>query len=240
MPDRDWAIRLLRSDILKALIGMHLIVAAVIVVRSYGWLQPFELAIYDQLRVAWAGHEPNARVLLVGGTERDLLRWNWPLRDADLATLLERIAGWQPRVIGVDLYRDHPEPPGTDRLAAVIAQHREIVWAFKLREDARPGIPPPAVLLDTDRIAFTDVPTDAGNVVRRALLYADDGAGNHPSMGMAVALGYLAGEGVKPAPAPEEQLRLGQALVMPLDDTRGPYTALDVGAAQCGCRGDPA
>jgi adenylate cyclase len=86
---------------------------------------------------------------------------------------------------------------------------------------------PPDVLRRTDRIAFTDVPTDAGNVVRRALLYADDGAGNYPGMGMAVALGYLAGGGIKPAPAPDEQLRLGKALITPLDATRGPYTSLD-------------
>ncbi len=33
-------------------------------------------------------------------------------------------ASWKPRVIGVDLYRDHPEPPGTERLAAVLAQKR--------------------------------------------------------------------------------------------------------------------
>ena len=114
LPDRNNVVRVLRSDILKALIGTHLIVVAIILIRGQGWLQPFELAIYDQLRVAWAGHEPNARILLIGGTEEDLLRWNWPLRDGDLATLLERSASWKPRVIGVDLYRDRPEPPGTD------------------------------------------------------------------------------------------------------------------------------
>jgi adenylate cyclase len=227
VPVRDQIIRLLRRPGLKALIGTHLVVAAIILVRGQGWLQPFELAIYDQLRVAWAGNEPSADILLVGGTEEDIRRWHWPLRDADLAILLERIAGWQPRVIGVDLYRDRPEPPGSEQLAAVVAQHKEIVWAFKLREETRPGIPPPEELRETDRIAFTDVPTDAGNVVRRALLYADDGTGNYPGMGMAVALGYLAGEGIEPAPAPADQLRLGKALITPLDDTRGPYTSLD-------------
>jgi adenylate cyclase len=227
VPARERVIRLLRSDVLKALIGTHLVVAAIILIRSQGWLQPFELAIYDQLRVVWADHEPSANILLVGGTEEDIRRLRWPLRDRDLAALLERLASWEPRVIGVDLYRDYPEPPGTDQLAAIVGQHKEIVWAFKLREDARPGIPPPEVLRGTDRIAFTDVPTDAGNVVRRALLYADDGAGNYPGMGMAMALGYLAGEGIKPAPAPEDQLRLGKALITPLDDTRGPYTSLD-------------
>src|SRR5437667_7241281 len=130
---RDRIIRLPRSAAFKALIGSHVIVAAIILVRGYGWLQPLELAIYDQLQVAWAGSEQSSSVLLVGGTEEDVRHWDWPLRDGDLATLLERIASWQPRVIGVDLYRDHPEPPGTDRLAAVLAQHKEIVWAFKLQ-----------------------------------------------------------------------------------------------------------
>ena len=126
--------RLVRSPALKALVGAHIIVAVIILVRGYGWLQPFELLIYDELRVAWAGNEPSNRILLIGGTEKDIQRWDWPLKDGDLAALLERIASWKPRVIGVDLYRDHPEPPGTDRLRAVLAQHQQIVWAFKLSE----------------------------------------------------------------------------------------------------------
>jgi adenylate cyclase len=226
-PARDRLPRVLRSDILKSLIGVHLIVAAIILVRGQGWLQPFELTIYDHLLVAWAGNEPSPSILLIGGTEKDVGHWHWPLRDADLAMLLERLAGWQPRVIGVDLYRDYPEPPGTERLAAVVAQHKEILWAFKLAQDAEEEVPPPEVLRGTDRIAFTDVPIDAGNVVRRALLYADHGAGNYTGMGMAVALGYLTGDNIRPAQASDDGLRLGKALLRPLDHTRGPYTRLD-------------
>jgi adenylate cyclase len=226
-PARERFVRALRSDVLKALIGTHLIVAAIILVRGLGWLQPFELTIYDHLVVAWARNEPNASIVLIGGTEKDIGRGHWPLHDAELATLLERIAGWRPRVVGVDLYRDYPEPPGTERLAAVLAQHEEIVWAFKLAQDAEEEVPPPAMLRGTDRIAFTDVPVDAGNVVRRALLYADDGTGNYPGMGTAVALSYLAGDNIRPAQASDDGLRLGKALLRPLDDTRGPYTRLD-------------
>jgi CHASE2 domain-containing sensor protein len=78
VPTRERVIRLLRNDVLKALIGTHLVVAAIILVRSQGWLQPFELAIYDQLRVVWADHEPSANILLVGGTEEDIRRLRWP------------------------------------------------------------------------------------------------------------------------------------------------------------------
>jgi adenylate cyclase len=225
-PARDRLARLLHSDILKAVIAAHLVVVAIILARGQGWLQPFELTIYDHLLVAWAGNEPSASIVLIGGTEEDVGRWHWPMKDADLATLLERIAGWRPRVIGVDLYRDYPEPPGTERLAAVVAQHEEVVWAFKLADDGNARVPPPEGLLGTDRSAFTDVPVDAGNVVRRALLYADDGAGNVPSMGMAIALRYLAGDIIKLAPG-SGRLRLGRALLTPLDDACGPYTSLD-------------
>jgi adenylate cyclase len=149
------------------------------------------------------------------------------LRDGDLATLLERIAGWQPRVIGVDLYRDYPQPPGTEQLAEVVAKHKEIVWVFKLWEGSGAGIPPPEILRGTDHIGFADVPTDAGNVVRRGLLYGDDGTGNYPSMGIAVALKYLKSDNIEPVRASEDRMRLGKALITPLDDTRGPYTNLD-------------
>jgi adenylate cyclase len=226
-PIRDRVIRLLRSAGFKALIGVNLAVAAIILVRGYGGLQPFELLIYDTLRVAWAGSVPSATVLLVGATEADVENFDWPLKDGDLADLLERIAGWQPRAIGVDIYRDRPKPPGTERLEAVLARHKEIVWTFKLQEGAKPTILPPSALRGTDRAVLADIVTDPGNVVRRGLLYADDGVDNYTSMGMALALGYLAADNIRPAPAEGDQLRLGKALIAPLDDSRGPYMRLD-------------
>ena len=220
-------LRLFRRAPVRALIGANLVAAIVVLARGAGLLQPLELPIYDALRVAWAGHQPSSRVLLVGGSEADVEHWDWPLRDGDLAALLERLAAWKPRVIGVDLYRDHPEPPGTERLAAVLARHKEIVWAFKLKGPSRPGIPPPAPLRGTDRAVLADVVPDQGNIVRRGLLYADDGTDNYPAMGMALALGYLAADRIVPRPAPGDRLRLGKALIEPLDDTRGPYLRLD-------------
>jgi adenylate cyclase len=225
-PFRHRLRRLSNSVGFKALIVAHAIVAAIILVRYFGGFQPLELAIYDQLRVVWAGDQPSASIVLVGATEMDVRR-GWPLRDGDLANLLERIAAWQPRVIAVDLYRDYPEPPGTDRLETVLAQHPEIIWAWKLPDDGEPAISPPKALRGTDRAVFTDVVTDAGNTVRRGLLYVDDGVQTYTGVGMAVALGYLARDGIVPGPAGDDQLRLGKALITWLDDRRGPYTRLD-------------
>src|SRR5580700_10277964 len=118
--DRGRITRLLRSPALQALLGANIIVAAIVLARGHGWLQPFELLIYDALRVSWAGHEQSSRVLVVGGNEDDISDFDWPLRDGELADLLERLASWKPRVIGVDIYRDKPKPPGTEQLAAVL------------------------------------------------------------------------------------------------------------------------
>src|SRR5262249_18224036 len=122
--DRDRIMRLLRSPALKAVLGANIIVVGIILGRGHGWLQPFELLIYDALRVSWAGHKPSSRILLVGGNEDDITDFDWPLRDGELADLLERLASWKPRVIGVDIYRDKPKPPGTERLTAVLARHK--------------------------------------------------------------------------------------------------------------------
>ena len=224
---RDRIARLLRSPALKALVAAHLLVAAIVLVRSDGWLQYFELLIYDALRVAWAGHELSSRAFLVGATEDDIEDFDWPLRDGELADLLERLASWGPRAIGVDIYRDKPKPPGTERLNEVLARHKEIFWTFKLAEGSNRMILPPEPLRGTERAVFADFVPDPGNVVRRGLLYAGDDNDTYTAMGMALALRYLAFDHIGPAPGSGDDLRLGKVVLSPLDDTAGPYTRLD-------------
>jgi CHASE2 domain-containing sensor protein len=211
----------------QAIVWAQAIWAAILLLWIYGGLQPPELLVYDMLRVAWAGNFSSDRVVLIGVTEADVERFDyWPLRDGDLATLLERIAKWKPRVIGVDIFQGHPVPPGTDRLAAVLAQHREIVWVFLPRDRYR-EVPPPEMLRGTGRAVLGNVFQDADKVVRRALLYEDDGAKKYRTMGMALALGYLAADDIRPGPGPDGRLRLGKALIPPLDTPWGPYAEFD-------------
>ena len=205
--------RLLRNAIFRALVCAELITFVIGLVRYNGWLQPFELGVYDTLRVAWAGSEVNDRVVLIGMTETDIRRWRYPFSDDVLADVLERIVAARPRVVGVDIYRDHPVPPDSGRLAALLKAHPEIVWVFKLPEgEAHPEIPAPAPLAGTDRAVLADIATDPGDVVRRGLLYADDGTQNYAGLGMAVALGYLARDGIRPE-AEGDAMRLGKAAI---------------------------
>jgi adenylate cyclase len=229
---RAWMMRVPRSRVAKAVAVALLVAAVIIALRGPGWLQPLELAAYDRLRVSWAGHDASDRVLLVGISESDIRRWGYPVRDADLADLLERLAAAEPRVIGVDLIRDMPVPPGGDKLAEVLARHPNIVWVSTLKGGDDPGIPPPEPLRGTDRAVLADIPADPGNVIRRGLLYADDGAANYAGMGTAVAAGYLARRGISVDIEADNRLRLGERAFPLLDETRGPYIKLDGGGYQ--------
>lgn len=222
--------RLLRNSVLRALISAQVIALVVIFVRVHGWLQPLELAAFDLLRVASVHATTSDDVFLVGMTEPDIHRSGYPLSDDFLADLLEKIASWHPRAIGVDLYRDMPVQPSTGKLEAVLKAHPEIYWVFKLAEGDdgnQPKIPAPAPLDGTDRAVLADIATDPGDVVRRGLLYADDGVQHYAGLGLALALKYLATDHIIAEPASDGSLRLGQTVIPPLDITRGPYLRLD-------------
>jgi CHASE2 domain-containing sensor protein len=218
----------------KALIGTCIILVVVILLRLAGALQPLELAVYDKLLVAWAGDMQSSRIVLVGANEDDIKGLgHWPLSDGDFADLLERLASFEPRVIGVDLYRDIPKAPGTEQLTNVLRRHPEILWCFKLKGEGTPGVAAPAPLQSTERerAVFADVTIDRDSVVRRGLLYAEEGVEIYTGLGLALALRYLGREGIRPAPASDDasddRLRLGKAVISRLDSARGPYAVLD-------------
>jgi CHASE2 domain-containing sensor protein len=227
--------KVLGSAAAKALIGTCITTIIIILARVAGGLQPFELAVYDKLRVAWAGNTQSSRITLVGANEEDIKRLgHWPLSDGDFADLLERLAGFEPRVIGVDLYRDIPKPPGTERLTQVLKSHPEILWCFKLKgEEGEPGVTAPEPLESTERerAVFSDVLIDRDNVVRRGLLYGEEGVETYTSLGLGLALQYLDRESIRPGPgsdhASDDRLRLGRAVISRLDSTGGPYGMLD-------------
>lgn len=166
---------------------------------STGWLQVFELQFHDWFvakRARWAAwknpdstHDP--RIVIVAVTGADLKSLDYPLTDADLARLLEQICADQPRAVGIDLYRDLPVPrsgEGTSAFHAAFQKHPEIVAIFLLGPER---IAAPAFLpMDGGQVAFNDFPFD-GRIVRRSLLYTDEGENTWYSLSARLADLYL-------------------------------------------------
>ena len=208
----------------------------VLALNGAGLLQKMELAVYDgyfKLRTTSPPTEP--RVALVTVTDDDIARLGqWPLTDETLATILEAIRAQAPRAIGIDLYRDLPVPPGSERIDNLFATADELFAVFKFGDDRSPAVAPPPALASTGRTGFADMMLDPGGVVRRGLLFLDDGNNFATSLALQLALRYLQpmAIGLQPDTDNPDHLRLGTATLPPLESTDGGYVGADASGYQ--------
>ncbi len=224
-----------RPAVVGPLTGL-MVFLLVLALNAAGLLQKMELAVYDgyfKLRTTPPPTEP--RVALVTVTDDDIARLGqWPLSDETLATILEAIRAQAPRAIGIDLYRDLPVPPGSERIDKLFATADELFAVFKFGDDRSPAVAPPPALASTGRIGFADMMLDPGGVVRRGLLFLDDGTNFATSLALQLALRYLQpmAIGLQPDTDNPDHLRLGTATLPPLESTDGGYVGADASGYQ--------
>jgi len=106
---------------------------AIVGARRQGWLERFELAALDHSIGLIAPDEVSPpRVAVVEVSEQDIQNLgSYPVSDDDLANSIEALSNAGARAIGIDIYRDIPVPPGSEKLAAVSAEE---IAEFKARE----------------------------------------------------------------------------------------------------------
>jgi adenylate cyclase len=209
--------------------------AAVLGLYRFGALQPLELAFYDRMVAVRGIDAPHdERVVLVGGTEEDIVGLGWPASDETLARLLQRILAQKPRAVGIDIYRDHPRPPGSEQFISVLKSNPNIIGVMKVGAPGESGVAPPPPLVGTEQIGVADVASDPGGVTRRGMLFLDDDKGTHFSFPLRLSLLYLAGEGIAPAPGEPDpsHLRLGKVTIAPFEPNDGGYVNADAAGYQ--------
>ncbi|HSF47042.1 MAG TPA: CHASE2 domain-containing protein, partial [Burkholderiales bacterium] len=208
----------------------------VIGLRSAGFLQFVELATYDAyLRVKEHQSVREPRVVLVQTVEEDIQKLKeWPLSDRRMLEALRKILAGNPRAVGVDLYRDIPVPPGTDDLNVLLLREKRVVVIEKFGKDATKQVSGPPALQGTEQIGFSDVTPDDDGVVRRGLLFLDDGKTSHTSLALRLALLYLADEGITPQPdqGDPSHIRLGKVSLRPFEASDGSYVGADADGYQ--------
>jgi adenylate cyclase len=223
--------KLLRAPLATGFLVCILVSLAVLGLRRYGGLESLELAAYDWfMRLRPSDPQADPRIVLVTITEQDIQTLgSWPLSDDVLAQTLESVARFGPRAIGVDIYRDLPVPPGNERLQDFLRKNGRIIWVSKFGQGKSDGIPPPKALIGTENVGFNDIVVDPGGVVRRGLLFIDDGVTTATAFALRLALLYLQSEGITLQPDPQypEQLRLGPHALRALEAYDGPYAAAD-------------
>src|SRR4028118_797835 len=152
--------RLLRSR------GIGIIVigvtGAVLTLQWSGALQLLESALLDQwfrLRPAESGE---SRVVIVTIDEPDISRLKqWPMSDATLAKLIQKLKTQQPAFIGLDVYRDLPVEPGHQELLQVYASTPNLIGIEKVLSDGnKPEVASPPVLRERNQVAASDLVLD--------------------------------------------------------------------------------
>jgi len=200
-------------------------------VRQQGWLQGLELAAYDRLVQLRPSLDRDPRLLVVAITEADIqAQQTWPLPDQVFAEVLSTLERYQPRVIGLDIYRDVPVPPGSETLRQRLQASDRTVGITKLSGDANAEPIPPPPGLPQSQVGFNDVVTDPGGSVRRNLLFGSDANGTvYPSLGLVLAQRYLADQGIVPRLSPHQpqQMQLGPTVFAPLQPSDGGYVGVD-------------
>ncbi len=197
--------------------------------RLGGFYEPVELRAYDWMLRRRASRPVDPRILVVGIEESDLqdLKRVTP-DDGTLARALAKIQALKPRVIGVDLYRDLPQAPGTGALNQQF-RAENLIAITRLGEGINERVPPPKAVAE-ERIGFNNLAIDNDSVVRRNLLVAE----NIPSFSLTLALQYLDKEGLtsEQSAVHPDWMKLGRTDLVPLRSTDGGYQKADVAGYQ--------
>lgn len=203
--------------------------------RWLGWLQPSEWAAFD-LYIQLRPIEPvDERIIIVGVEESDIrYLGKWPTSDRILAQILRKIRAQQPKVIGLDLYRDVQVGDGYAELEEVFKNTPNLIGIEKSIGDRfNTIIAPPPALKALGRVSANDVIVDPDGRLRRAFLYPmPEGNKKLPSLGLAVSLVYLKGMGIEPQSSKSGDLQLGKTVFKPLENTDGGYIRTDAGGYQ--------
>ena len=152
----------------------------VLLLRLLGGLQSLELMTYDQWMRSKPSEARDPRLLLVEIDDQDIQTQNkaYPigvrggsLPDPALEKLLDKLRSANPKVIGLDLYRDF----ATDqpKLSQHFQQTSNLVVLCKLRYHSTEGVSAPPELpanQTTQRVGFSDLLFDDDTVVRRQVL----------------------------------------------------------------------
>ncbi len=192
----------------RTLVLVSLLVTSLVIgVRRLGFLQKWELQAYDLLMRSRLDEGADGRLLVIGIKETDFQlpeqeNRKGSLSDSALHKLLQKLEPYQPRVIGLDIFRDFPVKEEQQQLKRLINSDRFFaICNVGESEGEYRGIAPPPEIPE-QRLGFSNVLRDDDGILRRYILSMDvPSASNCParwSLGLQLASYYLKDRGITP------------------------------------------
>lgn len=221
----------------KVFLASVVITSLVVGIRYLGMLQSFELKAFDNLNQLRPQEGPDPRLLVVTVTEADIQAQNQEsgqgsLSERSLLRLLQKLQQYQPRTIGLDIYRPLPVLNNKD-LKNRLQQSNRLVGVCKVSDpDAdQLGVPPPPEI-DNTRLGFSDViADDDNNTVRRQLLHLTPPLTSRCTtkyaFSLQLALHYLNTLGIGVKVTKKGYLKFGDVVFKRLESHTGGYQKVD-------------
>lgn len=212
------------------------VVGLLMLVRLAGAVQPLELGALDRFMRLRPIGPIERRVMIIGITEEDIRNVGYPIPDRELANLITKLNRYKPRVIGVDIFRDLPVPPGGTELAKVFQTTKNVIGIEKsILPDIQNSTVEAPASLPPDQIGFADVIVDRDGNVRRNLLSSPRLNGGYQfSLGFRLAEAYLKVQGIESDNGIKDKnaIRLGTVEFDRLQPNDGGYVGIDTGGNQ--------
>ena len=219
-------------QVLKAAAG---VTAAIVLLRLIGILQSSELAAFDQLFHLRLPEATDERIVIVEINEKDIQQaGQWPIPDRVIAQLLQKLNTYQPRTIGLNIYRDLPVIPGQAEFVNACETIPNLIGIEKLKDPTSLGVAPPPVLSQRKQVGFNNVVVDTDGKLRRSLLYWHEEGKSYQSLALKLALVYLKAEKITPKAAASnpKYLQLNQSVFRPFHANDGGYVGADTNGYQ--------
>jgi CHASE2 domain-containing sensor protein len=225
-----------RPSFSRILLSTLAITGLVLGVRSLGFLQPLELWAFDRLLNLRPHETPDSRFLIITVNEADIQaqsnKGRGSLSDDALNQLLNQLEQHQPRVIGLDIYRDFSVSPDYPELATQLQQNDRLIAVCKnsdvIQDSTGIGSPPE---LPEERLGFSDFLEDRDGVLRRQLISMMPNPASPCTTPYAfsarVAFIYLQQEKILPQFTDAGNLQMGKVVFQRLRKRSSGYQGID-------------
>jgi adenylate cyclase len=229
---KDFLAKIPLKLIRYSLITVFLPIAVLI---SSGAFASLDLAIYDFVFFLRPVEATDQRIVIVEWDESSIqMLEETTISDDTLSVLLKKIREQQPRIIGLDIYRDIPvlsprlsdeeNIQAYDSLQEVFRSTPQLIGIEKVVE---PRINPPKILKDKEQVAASDLPSDRDRTIRRAYVFPqvdqEGGPAGIPYLGVVLGYQYLASEGYSASKLDDYSLKIAKKSA--LDVTLQPLQA---------------
>ena len=233
----------IRHRLTTTLLSSLAITALVCGARLLGFLENPEIAAYDLMMRQRPAQGVDSRLLIITIDDDDLAiqRKNnedligASISEKSLNKLLAKLNQYQPRAIGLDIYRDFKakQPDLITRLQKT----QNLIGVCK-GSDVTANIsgnqPPPEI--PTTNLGFSDFIHDRDGVIRRHLLFMNQEVTSlcpAPfAFSLKLAFFYLRPSGIEPKFTPEGNLQLGKTIFENLKSRSGGYQNIDANGGQ--------